>query len=117
MSDQATIWYYPRCSKCRKTLAILRDQGLDTEVRRYRDEAPSREELIEVLAKVDDDPVALVRTSDDLFAELDVDADELDEAAVADLLVEHPELIQRPVVFTDKGTVIGRPPERVYEIL
>lgn len=117
MSHQATIWHYPRCSKSRKTLAILRDQGLTTDVRRYRDDPPTRDELIDVLNSLDDEPIALVRTGDDGFAKLGIDADGLDKTAIADLLAEHPELMQRPVVFTEGGTIIGRPPERVYEIL
>ncbi len=117
MSNQATIWHYPRCSKSRKTLAILRDHGLTTEVRRYLEDPPSPEEVAAALTGLDSDPLELVRTSEELFSELALDADALDAASIADLLAEHPKLIQRPVVFTDRGTVIGRPPEKVYEIL
>ncbi len=117
MSYQATIWHYPRCSKSRKTLAILRDKGLTTDVRRYLEAPPTREEIAEVLADLQADPAALVRTSEDLFEELEIDEDELDADSVATLLAEYPKLMQRPVVFTERGTLIGRPPERVYEIM
>lgn len=117
MGDKATIWHYPRCSKSRKTLAILRDQGLDITVRRYLDDPPSSEELADAVDGLDIDAYELIRTKEDRYKELDVDEEAMSDDDWLQLMADNPKLIQRPVVFTDNGVALGRPPENVYDIL
>ena len=115
---EVRILHNPRCSKSRQALALLTDRGVDPTVVRYLDEPLARGELVELLDRLGGDPAALVRTGEPLFRELGVDRSSLDDAAaVADLLAEHPKLLERPVVVVGDRAVIGRPPERVLELL
>jgi arsenate reductase len=114
---EAQIFHNPRCSKSRGALTILEERGVDADVVLYLDTPPDRAMLERILAMIDDPPVALVRTKDDRFRELGIDPGTLDSAdAVASLLVEHPEVMERPVVVRGDRAVIGRPPERVLEL-
>ena len=111
----ATIWHNARCSKSRETKALLEDLDADAEVREYLKDAPSRAELETLMTALGlDDPRAMVRTNEDAYRQLglaDADRDEL-----LDALVEHPILLQRPIVVRDGKAIIGRPPELVKEL-
>ena len=113
---EVTVWHNPRCSKSRGALALLAEHGLEADERRYLDEPPSRGELEELLELLGvDDPHEIARREERLYRELglaDADRDRL-----LDAIVEHPVLLQRPVVVRDGRAVIGRPPERVTELL
>ena len=117
MTVKATIWHYPRCSKCRKTLAILRDEEVDVTVRQYRDDPPDLDTLTDVVDRLDVAPRELVRTNDSAFAELDIDEASATDQDWLELMVAHPALIQRPVVIIGEAAIVARPPESVYEIL
>ena len=117
MSIEATIWHYPRCSKSRKTLAILRDKEAAITLRPYLDDPPTVQELAQAVDRLNISPEALVRKTESLFKELDADTSTFDDQQWLELLARHPKLIERPLVFTDAGAVIGRPPENVQKIL
>lgn len=117
MSTEATIWHYPRCSKSRKTLAMLRDEELDVTVRHYRDDPPDFDTLAGAIERLAISPQELVRKKDSYFKDLDVDEAELDDRDWTQLMVDHPQIIERPVVFIGDEAVLGRPPERIYELL
>lgn len=115
MSDLRLL-HNPKCSKSRTALDLLQSQGADPEVIRYLDTPPDRATL-ELVATQLDDPSVLVR-KDPHFKELGLDpADYTDAAAVVDLLVEHPRLMERPVAIRGDRAVLGRPPERVLDLL
>lgn len=118
MSSDVTIWHYPRCSKSRKALALLRDQGLDVTVRRYLEDPPETATLEEAIEELGVAARELVRTHEELYSELDIGdrEDDMDHGDWIELLAEHPKLLQRPLVFTDTGAVVGRPPERVLKL-
>ena len=109
-----TIYHNPRCSKSRQTLALLEDRGLTITIRRYLEDAPDVDELRQVSALVGGAGV-MIRRGEDLFKELNLKDAGQDEMIMA--MVDHPKLIERPIVRTDKGVAIGRPPENVYSIL
>jgi arsenate reductase len=114
--DEVTIWHNPRCSKSRGALALLTERGIEPNVRRYLDDAPTRAELDQVLRELGtDDPRAITRTGERLYRELGL-AD-ADRDALLDALAEHPVLIERPIVVHGGRAVVGRPPERVVELL
>lgn len=114
--SSVTIWHNPRCSKSRGALALLADSGLDPQVVRYLDEAPSRAELAEVLRKLDtDDPRAITRTGEARYRELGL-ADAGPEELL-DALAANPVLIERPIVFVGDHAVVARPPERLLDLL
>jgi len=116
--DTPLIFHNPSCSKSRGAKEILEDAGVDYELVEYLKKPPTRAELERIVDLIEDPPAALVRTGDPKFKALDLDkADYTDKQAVVDLLVAHPELMERPVVVVGDRAVIGRPPERVHELL
>ena len=115
---ELVLFHNPRCSKSRAALALLTDRGVEVDVVRYLDSPPTRAELREVIDGLDGSPRMLVRTGEVAFAESGVDRATLDDPdVVADLLAQHPSLIERPVLISGTQAVIGRPPERVLELL
>ena len=112
------LYFNPNCSKARGARDLLADAGAEVEVVDYRKHPPSRQELTSLLAELEDEPAALVRVKDKAFLALGVDAADYTTAeAVVDLLVDHPEVMERPVFRKDGRAVIGRPPERVLDLL
>ena len=111
------VYHNPVCSKSRGALEILRDQGAEFEVVEYLRELPTRADLERIVDAISDEPAALVR-KDKRFKELGLDAaDYQSKDAVVAILLEHPELMERPVVFRGERAVICRPSERVLELL
>jgi arsenate reductase len=110
MAD-VVIYHNPNCSNSRRALAWLRDHGVDHEVVQYLKQPPDRATLDSIATQVDDPIGDLVR-HDKRFGELGLEAADYTSAgAVVGLLVEHPELMQRPVVVRGTRAVIARPPE------
>ena len=111
---KATIYHNPRCSKSRETLAILQDMpGVDIEIVEYLKTPPSRETLASLYDRAGMTPRAGLRKAEDGAAALKDASDD----AILDAMVANPILIERPLVATDKGVRLGRPPEAVREIL
>lgn len=111
---KATIWHNPRCSKSRETLAILQGTpGLDVEIVDYLKTPPSREKLTALYARAGMTPRDGLRKGEDGAKALKDASDE----AVLDAMAADPILIERPLVETDKGVRLGRPPEKIREIL
>ena len=115
MAD-VTVWFNPRCSKCRTAQGILAEKGVGADYVRYLESAPSRNELERVLKMLGaDDPMAIVRTGEDRWKELGLDP--ADRDAVLNALAENPILIERPIVIRDGRAVVARPPEKVLDLL
>ena len=111
---KATIWHNPRCSKSREALAILQGApGVEVEVIDYLKHPPSRDELAALYAAAGLTPREGMRKAEDGAKALkNADDDAILDAMVADAI-----LIERPLVETPKGVRLGRPPEKVREIL
>ena len=111
------VYHNPACSKSRGALQILRDRGADFEVVNYLETPPSREDLARILALLPDAPGELVR-KDGHFKALGLDAgDYTTTGQVVGLLLEHPQLMQRPLVLRGERALIARPSEKVGELL
>ena len=116
MSD-VVVYHNPSCSKSRGALDILRDRAVEFEVVEYLKQPPDRAALERIVDAISDPPDALVR-KDKRFKELGLDASSYtNREAVITLLLEHPELMERPVVFRGDRAVIARPSDRVAELL
>ncbi|WP_322963831.1 arsenate reductase (glutaredoxin) [Sphingomonas fuzhouensis] len=113
MARRATIYHNPRCSKSREALALLHDAGADVTIVEYLKSPPSADELRRLYAKAGLSPRDGLRKAE---AEAKALATS-DDAAVLAAMAANPILIERPLVETDKGVVIGRPPEAVRSIL
>ncbi|MGQ0824173.1 MAG: arsenate reductase (glutaredoxin) [Actinomycetota bacterium] len=118
MAKPVEIFHNPSCSKSRGALAILHERGVDANVVRYLDTPPDRATLERILDAIEDEPAALVRTGDAKFKDAGLTkADVATRAQVIKVLREHPEVMERPVVFVGARAVIARPSERVLELL
>ncbi|MDF1873898.1 arsenate reductase (glutaredoxin) [Vannielia sp.] len=115
MSD-VVIWHNPRCSKSRETLKLLTDKGYDPVVRLYLDSPPSPEELQQAVAELGVRPIEMMRTKEAAFGETKLTKDSPDDMLIA-AMAATPKLIERPIVFAHGKAAIGRPPERVLDIL
>ncbi len=116
MSD-VTVLHHAQCSTSRHALTVAEDLGVDVEVVQYLKAPLAREELLTLLAKLEDSPADLVR-KDSFFKDQGLDAADYTTAdEVADLLVAHPRLMERPVLVRGERAVIGRPKDRVAEFL
>ena len=115
MAGSATIYHNPKCTTSRKTLDLLRDNGIEPTVIQYLKTPPSRDELVRMIADAGIDVRTAVRKRESLYAELGL-ADASDDELL-DAMAEHPILIERPFVVTAKGTRLARPIDAVREIL
>jgi len=111
----ARIYHNPKCSTSRKTLDLLRDNGIEPEVVQYLKTPPTRAQLAAMIDAAGIDVRAAVRRRESLYDELNL-ADATDDELL-DAMAEHPILIERPWVVTDKGTRLARPVDNVLEIL
>ncbi len=114
--SEVVIWHNPRCRKSREALELLRGRGVEPRIVRYLEEPPNREALQGVLRATGLRPIELTRTKEKLFRELGLSKDAPDER-ILEALLEHPRLIERPVVFGPRGVVLARPPERALQVL
>ncbi|MBX3563968.1 MAG: arsenate reductase (glutaredoxin) [Sphingomonas sp.] len=110
---KARIWHNPRCSKSRETLAILQDAGAEVEIVEYLRTPPDADELARVFARGGLSPAQVLRKSEPGAKGLTG----ADDAAILAAMAADPILIERPLVETEKGVRMGRPPESVREIL
>ena len=110
---KATIFHNPRCSKSREALALLEQAGADVTIVEYLKAPPSRAALSRLYAKAGMTPRQGLRSAEDAAKSLKNASDE----QILDAMAANPILIERPLVETDKGVRLGRPPETIREIL
>lgn len=112
-----TIFHNPRCSTSRNALALIKASGETPEVVEYLKTPPSREYLVELLNKMQMSPRELMRSKEAVFTELGLDNPEVSDDKLIDAMIDNPILINRPIVVTEKGAVLCRPLERIFEVL
>ena len=111
-----TLWHNPRCSKSRQALALLEERGVAVTVRRYLEDSPDAAEIRALRDKLGLPVIEMMRMQEPDFkaAGLGRDSDEDDLIAA---MAATPKLIERPVLISEARAVIGRPPERVLDLL
>ena len=112
-----TIYHNPRCSKSRKTLELLRDNGAEPKIIEYLKEPPNAQALKEILEKLDLEPRGLMRKREEVYKKQGLARGELGEGELIDAMVANPILIERPIVLANGKAALGRPPESVLQIL
>ena len=112
-----TIYHNPLCGTSRKTLEILRESGSEPKVVEYLKAPPSREELKRLYERAGISPREGLRAKEALAGELGLNRPDITDDEVLDAMVEHPILIERPIVETANGVRLCRPQEVVREIL
>ncbi len=117
MTKQATIYHNPKCSKSRASLKILQDHNVEIKEIRYLEHPPSKETLKQLCALMSVSPLKIIRTGESLFKEIGLNSDDnKTDDEWLDILVQHPKLIERPIIQIDNQVVIGRPPENVRSL-
>ncbi|MDE3736070.1 arsenate reductase (glutaredoxin) [Pseudomonas resinovorans] len=114
---ELTLYHNPRCSKSRGALELLEARGLAPTIVRYLETPPSATELRDLLAKLGLTARQLLRTGEDEYKALSLDDTSLSEEQLIAAMAAHPKLIERPILVAGDKAVVGRPPEKVLEIL
>ncbi len=112
-----TLYHNPRCSKSRGALELLEARGLVPTVVRYLETPPDAAQLRDVLGKLDIGARELLRTGEDDYKTLNLADSSLNDEQLIAAMVAHPKLIERPILIAGDKAVIGRPPEKILEIL
>ena len=112
-----TIYHNPRCSKSRQALQLLQERNIQPRVIEYLKNPPGRTELKRILDLLDITPRDLMRRKEPEYRALGLDDDSLSDRQLIDAMVEHPLLIERPIVLANGKAALGRPPEKVLEII
>jgi arsenate reductase len=119
MKDSPTLVVYekPTCRTCRKMVKLLQENGIDFERLNYFIEPLPRTKLRELLKKMGIGPRGLLRTREKIYKEMGLKDPEISDEEILDALVEHPELIERPIIERGDRAVLGRPVDRVLDLL
>lgn len=117
MTDTLVLYHNPRCSKSRAALALLAEHGLTPKIVAYLDTPPDVDTLRRLAARLGLPPRAMLRTGEPDYDALGLDDPAMEDDAVLDAMARHPRLIERPILTRGERAVIGRPPERVLELL
>lgn len=114
---KVTIYHNPRCSKSRQTLELLQSKGIEPEIVEYLKTPPSKSKLKDILKMLKLEPRELMRKNEDEYKKAKLDNPKLGKDELIEAMVKHPILIERPIVLANGKAAIGRPPEKVLEIL
>jgi arsenate reductase len=117
MRHEITIYQKPTCTTCRQVYTALKDSGVDFDAVNYFVEPIPKARLLELLRKMGMKPRDLLRTREPIYRELNLASRELSDDTLVDLMVQHPDLIQRPIVERGDRAILARPAERLKEIL
>lgn len=116
LPETVTIYHNPRCSKSRETLDLLSQRGIAPEVVHYLTETPDAATLQRLLTQLGLSARELLRTKEDEYKALGLDNPDLTDDAIIAQMVQHPKLIERPIVVKGNRAVLGRPPENVLKL-
>lgn len=111
-----TIYHNNRCRKSRQGLEILENSGKDFKIVKYLEDVPSKEDLKTIIEQLGINPIALVRKNEVIWKE-NYKGKTLSDEQVIDAMIANPKLIERPIVISGDKAVIGRPPEKILEII
>jgi arsenate reductase len=115
--SKTVIYHNPRCSKSRQTLELLNTHGVDTDIVEYLKTPPGADTLKHILDMLGMQPRELMRTNEAEYKALNLGDESLSRDQLIAAMVEHPKLIQRPIVIHNNKAALGRPPEQVLEII
>lgn len=117
MSDRIKIYQKPTCSKCRTALGLLRDKGVEFDVINYYETPLNAEELRGLIDKLGIPARELLRKDEPIYKELDLGRRDLSDDELIRLMIENPDLMQRPIIVRGSRAVLGRPTENVEKLL
>ena len=111
-----TIYHNNRCRKSREGLEILENSGKPFEIRKYLEDIPTEKELQNIVSKLGIKPIDLVRKNETIWKE-NYKGQALSDSQIIKAMVKNPKLIERPIVINGNKAIIGRPPEKISEII
>jgi len=117
MSEEVIIYHNPRCSKSRQTLEIIKNQDIEPTIVEYLKNPLSKNEIENVLSKLECDISKIIRKGEADYKELVQNNPELNAEIMISAVVKSPKLLERPIVVVGNKAVVGRPPENVLDIL
>ena len=117
MSEKIKVYQKPTCSKCRTTLGILKERGANFELINYYETPVEADELRKLIDKLGISPRDLLRKGEQVYRDLGLAKRDLSDDELIDLMVANPDLIQRPIVVLGNKAVLGRPPDKVLDLL
>ncbi len=110
------IYHNNKCSKSRAALDVLKEGNEEFEIQEYLKDIPSKSELTNIIKMLKLKPIELIRKNESIFRECYADKDMSDSEWI-DVMIEHPILIERPIVVKDGKAAIGRPIDKIIELL
>ncbi|MAS83859.1 MAG: arsenate reductase (glutaredoxin) [Legionellales bacterium] len=111
------IFHNTRCSKSRKALDILRENGVEVEIIEYLKTPLDKKDIENILKKLDMNPIDIMRKGEDIFKKLELEKHINNKQLLINAMVKHPILIERPIVISGTQAIVGRPPELILEII
>ena len=118
MSEEKLVIYHnPNCSKSRETLQILENHQCSPQIIEYLETPPDQQELKRIVKMLGISARDLLRTAEQVYQDAELDDDTLSEEEIIEAICEYPALLQRPIVVLGDRAIIGRPPEKVLEII
>ena len=112
-----SIYHNPKCSKSRQTLDIITKKGIKPKIILYLDKTFSSNELKDIIAKLNINPRDLLRKGESEYKENNLKNLHLEDDDLINAMIKHPKLIERPIVISGNKAIIGRPPEKVLELI
>jgi arsenate reductase (glutaredoxin) len=116
-NEAIKVYHKPTCSKCRSTVKILKERGVEFEAINYYETPPTAPELKKPSGLLGVSPRELVRKEEQVYRDLGLRNTEISDDQLIELMVANPDLIQRPIVVRGNKAILGRPPENVEELL
>ena len=115
--EPITIYHNPQCSKSRKALMLLKENGVNPEIIYYLDNPPSAVELKDLLNKLNLGLRDILRITESEYSDLLLNDESLSQEMLFDIVCKHPNLIQRPIITRGNRAILGRPPENILNFL
>ena len=115
--EKITIYVKPTCTTCRKVLKILRESEADFDSVNYFEEPLSKKTLTQLVKSLGITPRDLLRKNEKIYKELGLSKKELSDSQIIELMIKHPDLLQRPIVIKGKEVVLARPAEEIEKLL
>lgn len=115
--SKVMIYQKPTCSTCRQAVQLLKDSGTPFTAINYYEQRFTKSQLAALLKKAGLSARDILRTKEDLYKKLNLEKTTLSDDALIDLMVEHPDLIQRPIVEKGGKALLARPADRVKDLL
>ena len=117
MADNIKIYHNPNCSKCRQTMELLNNKGIQPDVIEYLSSPPNKTELKNILNMLGLEPRQLMRKGESEYKDNNLNDKNLSTDQLIEAMVKYPKLIERPIVINNGKAAIGRPPTQVLDIV